>query len=57
LDKFIKRKGDKKDGEETQNIWHWFNTNKIRSLGWKNQHSSLEAIQLSLESLLDENNT
>ena len=34
-----------------------FDTNKIRSLGWKNQHSSLEAIRLSLESLLDENNT
>ena len=34
-----------------------FDTKKIRNLGWQNQHSSLEAIQLSLESLLDENNT
>ena len=34
-----------------------FDTKKIRSLGWQNQYSSLEAIQLSLESLLDENNT
>ena len=34
-----------------------FDTKKIRNLGWQNQYSSLEAIQLSLESLLDENNT